>query len=984
MTKKYYVLFFAALFIGLLYGCGGGSHDYFGEPASNEITLPETINDSGRLNSPIVFPSGARIETRQEGTMQENVRVTVIEIKTADRGLNPIGTNSYIYLYKISAVLENTPGNKIPVDTLDKPLTLTLSTEHLGRYGQCYLGIRSSSNEPWTYTRLTDSSDLIPSLRAAINEKLEKEYSVDLYRANIQVALFAYNPESGKESEKIFADSLTATNTAVIAFNDRTYSEDLKVDFVLEGLNLDKLRPTDIKALVTFKSTNRNPAAIKANGSVCRYEKTITGDDAVKGEGYFTHCIDAGSIIAETSMSAKTEYSFTLNLSGIDTADFPHEFMLDVVCDSRIEELIPFSYSKRLSFEPKEEITSYRIAYNLDGGTLTEDNPESYNVISATIRLNNPGKEGYDFTGWTGTGIEGAASMTVTIPQGSTGDREYYAHYNPISYTITYDLDGGILAAVNPESYDITSDTIILNEPVKSGYTFVGWTGSNGNTPQTGVTIETGSIGDRNYTASYTSEAYTITYDLDGGRVATTNPTGYSVTSGKITLNNPTKKGYTFIGWTGSNGETPQAEVSIESGSTGNKSYKANFIPISYTISYEPPAAQGTNPACYDITSATITLIPPTAETGYAFAGWTGTDIIGDASMTVTIPQGSTGNREYTANYNPISYTITYNLDGGSTDNPESYDITSATIILNKPTKENYTFVGWSGTDIVGATMTVKIEQGTMGGRVYTANWLLTELNLTIPEGSVILKLRCIPPGRFVRSGKEVSGTTYGDDKTVNISKAFYMGTFEVTQAQYKAVMNGYNPSEFYGDSLPVDTVSHNDIYDSGTGFLARINALLEEQLPDGYEFALPTEAQWEYACRAGTTTDLNNGKDFENDDGADANTDEVAWYLYNSDGKTHPVGSKLPNAFGLYDMHGNVSEWCSDWYDDYNPNMLDDPTGPSEPSQAYGPYCVTRGGVWESQPSGCSSWFRGGTAPTVRHYAIGFRLALVKVEEPL
>jgi len=131
--------------------------------------------------------------------------------------------------------------------------------------------------------------------------------------------------------------------------------------------------------------------------------------------------------------------------------------------------------------------------------------------------------------------------------------------------------------------------------------------------------------------------------------------------------------------------------------------------------------------------------------------------------------------------------------------------------------------------------------------------------------------------------------------------------------------------------------------------------------------FDLPTEAQWEYACRAGSTTRFYYG-----DDADYAKLGEYAWYFNNSDSKTHPVGRKKPNAFGLYDMHGNVWEWCSDWYESYAWNAID-PTGP-----ASGSGHVLRGGCWNCEPGRCRSAYRVRGSPGSRYiYLLGFRVSV-------
>ena len=221
--------------------------------------------------------------------------------------------------------------------------------------------------------------------------------------------------------------------------------------------------------------------------------------------------------------------------------------------------------------------TIYTIRYFLGGGEPTV-NPIFYTETTPDFTLNNPTRTGYDFAGWTGTGLpEYEYTMTVTITQGSTGNRTYTANWTPITYKITYDLDGGSVATDNPITYNITTPNFTLNNPTKRGYTFVGWTGSNGTTPQTTVTITKGSMGDRTYTANWTPTTYTLTYNLDGGSVATANPTTYTVESPTFTLNNPTHTDYTFAGWTGTGLTEPTQTVTITQGSTDNRTYTANW-----------------------------------------------------------------------------------------------------------------------------------------------------------------------------------------------------------------------------------------------------------------------------------------------------------------------------------------------------------------------------------------------------------------------
>ena len=295
----------------------------------------------------------------------------------------------------------------------------------------------------------------------------------------------------------------------------------------------------------------------------------------------------------------------------------------------------------------------------ITAGGLTASNSSARDLfdretdVAVTIKAN----DGYRLQSLTVNGTAVQPVNGVYTISNLQADQAVVATFAPINYTISYNLAGGSLPAdkTNPATYTIESNAITLVNPVRAGYTFEGWTGTDLENPTKTVTIAKGSMGNRSYTATWKVINYTISYDLAGGALPQnqTNPTTYTVESNAITLVNPTRTGYTFEGWTGTDLENPTKTVTIAKGSTGNRSYKATWKAIEYTISYD--LAGGvlpqnlTNPATYTVESNAITLINPVRE-GYEFTGWTGTDLL-EPTLAVTIAKGSMGNRSYTATW---------------------------------------------------------------------------------------------------------------------------------------------------------------------------------------------------------------------------------------------------------------------------------------------------------------------------------------------
>jgi formylglycine-generating enzyme required for sulfatase activity len=257
---------------------------------------------------------------------------------------------------------------------------------------------------------------------------------------------------------------------------------------------------------------------------------------------------------------------------------------------------------------------------------------------------------------------------------------------------------------------------------------------------------------------------------------------------------------------------------------------------------------------------------------------------------------------------------------------------------------------------LFGAALTVSHAWG-QGGSSPDSGEVGKQWSMDIGNGQT-LRMGYCPAGNFTM-GTPAGEVKYVEPREtpveVTLTSHFWLLRTEVTQAQWEAVM-GRNPSGFKGANLPVETVSWDDCQE----FIQRLSA--RGGLPAGWKWALPTEAQWEYACRAGEKGPYSGGT-----------LDAVGWYLENADRKTHEVATKKPNAWGLYDMHGNVLEWCADWMGESLPGGTN-PQGPD--ACAFGDYRVLRGGSWDRPPQACRAairfWSRDGGNRT------GFRPALV------
>ncbi|MCR4574261.1 MAG: formylglycine-generating enzyme family protein [Lentisphaeria bacterium] len=265
--------------------------------------------------------------------------------------------------------------------------------------------------------------------------------------------------------------------------------------------------------------------------------------------------------------------------------------------------------------------------------------------------------------------------------------------------------------------------------------------------------------------------------------------------------------------------------------------------------------------------------------------------------------------------------------------------------------------------------------------------------NVTLKNGAVI-ELLPVKAGSFTMGSPATELGRFPDEviHEVKIEKDFLLGKTEITQLQWDALMNSnpdfYNQAWYHGDTLPMENVSWTEAVE----FCRRLTEQekKEKKIPENAVYRLPTEAEWEYACRAGTTTAYNNGKDFQQKGANCPELSEVAIFRFNSGGRrgrfnrTKPVASHKPNAWGFFDMHGNIAEWCNDNYTLFTPQLPENEKKSKKSKKQEAAVVndrasqkIIRGGSFMSMPQFCRAAYRGSAEPTTRNNTIGFRIVL-------
>jgi uncharacterized repeat protein (TIGR02543 family) len=370
-------------------------------------------------------------------------------------------------------------------------------------------------------------------------------------------------------------------------------------------------------------------------------------------------------------------------------------------------------------------IPIYRITFDANGGSVSPTTG-STGMGGKLTSLPTPTRSGYTFSGWF---TDATGGTQVTTGTEFSVDAVVYAHWAPTSsgtttYTITYALNGGTVSPANPTSYTAATASFTLNNPTRSGYTFTGWTGANGTTPQTTVTIESGSTGNKSYTANWTAvsaTSYTVMFEANGGTLA--NTTGTTGSGGKLaSLPTPTRAGYTFDGWYTE--ETDGVKITTGTVFSEDAVVYARWTPIRYTITYNlnGGTVEYPNPTSYTVETDGFELNNPT-RAAYIFDGWTGAN--GTVKQTdVYVEQGSTGNKTYTANWTLETYMILFDATGGEVSTESGTTGAGGKLTsLPTPTREEYVFIGWFTEYTDGTRVTTSTVFS--GDATIYAQWML-------------------------------------------------------------------------------------------------------------------------------------------------------------------------------------------------------------------------------------------------------------------
>ncbi len=655
---------------------------------------------------------------------------------------------------------------------------------------------------------------------------------------------------------------------------------------------------------------------------------------------------------------------------------------------------------------------TYKVVFNANGGSGTMAAQTIACNTWTKLRANAFKRSGYTFLGWaksaTGAVVYKNAAAVKNL-RSTAGTVTLYARWAKTKYKIAFYANGGT-GSMSAQSMTYNKAAYLKKNAFKrTGYTFVGWAKSVALAKKGKVAYKNRQAvknllkksGTVKLIAVWKPVTYKVAFYANGGIGKTVTQTMTYNRAAYLKKNAFKRTGYTFLGWAKKkNGAVAYKNaVAVKNllSAKGTIKLYAVWAKTKYKVAFYANGGSGSMSAqAMTYNKAAYLKKNAFKRTGYTFAGWAksvnGSVVYKDGKAVKNLTTTGATIKLY-AVWKPITYNVAFYPNGGTGSGVTQSMTYNKTANLRSNTfiRTGYTFKGWakSPTGSVVYTNGKAVKNLTTNGgtvKLYAVweqkmgTYMVIDLygGLTVPKFNVTY-MDSVPEGGWTDEYKTTklvlrkikAGKMPRTDIDITLTKDYYIGVFEVTQKQWELVM-GSNPSYWDNDTLPVEEVSYDDVRGTGKGsqwpasnsvdatsFMGKLRA------KTGIDFDLPTEAQWEYACRAGSSGDWGLLAD-----GTMGTLSAMGWWWNDSSDKTHTVGIKTPNAWGLYDMHGNVYEWCLDWYSDSGYSGTD-PVGATSGSDR-----VYRGGYFYDNNFYCRSSTRQSRPPDGGYDCDGLRVA--------